>query len=50
MLPLVYDDVPERVHRVAARSLTAHLDKLVLEGAVRAEEGRYTLVKSAARG
>jgi glyoxylase-like metal-dependent hydrolase (beta-lactamase superfamily II)/8-oxo-dGTP pyrophosphatase MutT (NUDIX family) len=46
MLPLVYDDVPERVHRVAARSLTAHLEKLVAEGAVRAEEGRYTLVES----
>ncbi len=50
MLPLVYDDVPERVHRVAARSLTAHLDKLVAEGAVRAEESRYTLVKSAPTG
>ena len=36
MLPLVYDDVPERIHRVAARSLTAHLEKLVAEGAVRA--------------
>jgi glyoxylase-like metal-dependent hydrolase (beta-lactamase superfamily II)/8-oxo-dGTP pyrophosphatase MutT (NUDIX family) len=46
MLPLVYDDVPERIHRVAARSLTAHLEKLVAEGAVRAEEGRYTLVES----
>jgi glyoxylase-like metal-dependent hydrolase (beta-lactamase superfamily II)/8-oxo-dGTP pyrophosphatase MutT (NUDIX family) len=46
MLPLVYDDVPERVHRVAARSLTAHLEKLVAEGAVRLEESRYTLVKS----
>ena len=45
MLPLVYDDVPERVHRVAARSLTAHLDKLVAEGAVRLEESRYTLVR-----
>jgi glyoxylase-like metal-dependent hydrolase (beta-lactamase superfamily II)/8-oxo-dGTP pyrophosphatase MutT (NUDIX family) len=50
MLPLVYDDVPERIHRVAARSLTAHLDKLVAEGAVRLEEGRFTLVKSAAAG
>jgi glyoxylase-like metal-dependent hydrolase (beta-lactamase superfamily II) len=48
MLPLVYNDVPERVHRVAARSLTAHLDKLVADGAVRAEEGRYTLVQSTA--
>jgi glyoxylase-like metal-dependent hydrolase (beta-lactamase superfamily II)/8-oxo-dGTP pyrophosphatase MutT (NUDIX family) len=46
MLPLVYDDVPERIHRVAARSLTAHLDKLVAEGAVRLEESRYTLVES----
>ncbi|HEV3008451.1 MAG TPA: MBL fold metallo-hydrolase [Burkholderiales bacterium] len=46
MLPLVYDDVPERIHRVAARSLTAHLEKLVAEGAVRFEESRYTLVKS----
>ena len=45
MLPLVYDDVPERVHRVAARSLTAHLDKLLAEGAVRLEESRYTLVR-----
>jgi glyoxylase-like metal-dependent hydrolase (beta-lactamase superfamily II)/8-oxo-dGTP pyrophosphatase MutT (NUDIX family) len=50
MLPLVYDDVPERIHRVAARSLTAHLEKLVAEGAVRAEENRYTLVKSAPAG
>ena len=50
MLPLVYDDVPERIHRVAARSLTAHLAKLVAEGAVRLEESRYTLVKSAAAG
>ena len=39
MLPLVYDDVPERIHRVAARSLTAHLEKLVAEGAVRARGG-----------
>jgi len=46
MLPLVYDDVPQRIHRVAARSLTAHLDKLIAEGAVRLEESRYTLVRS----
>jgi len=45
MLPLVYDDVPERVHRVAARSLTAHLEKLVAEGAVRPRNGGYSLVK-----
>ena len=45
MLPIVYDDVPERIHRVAARSLTAHLEKLIAEGAVRLEESRYTLIR-----
>lgn len=47
MLPLVYDDVPARLHPVAARSLTAHLQKLVADGAARAKDGRYTLVQSA---
>ena len=46
LLPLVYDDVPVRIHRVAARSLAAHLDKLVAEGAVRASAERYALVES----
>lgn len=46
LLPAVYDDVPARMHRWAARSLTAHLDKLVAERAVRADGGRYTLVQS----
>jgi glyoxylase-like metal-dependent hydrolase (beta-lactamase superfamily II)/8-oxo-dGTP pyrophosphatase MutT (NUDIX family) len=50
LLPLVYDDVPARVHRWAARSLTAHLDKLVVEGAVRSVGGRYALVKSSRAG
>jgi hypothetical protein len=45
MLALVYDDVPQRVHRVAARSLSAHLEKLVAEGAVRRRNGGYSLVK-----
>jgi glyoxylase-like metal-dependent hydrolase (beta-lactamase superfamily II) len=44
MLPLVYDDVPPRVHGIAARSLTAHLEKLLADGAVRERDGRYTLV------
>ena len=43
MLPLVYDDVHPRIHPVAARSLTAHLEKLVAEGTVRASGGRYSL-------
>jgi hypothetical protein len=46
MLPLVYDDVPARLHGMAARSLTAHLQKLVAEGAARAKGERFTLVQS----
>jgi glyoxylase-like metal-dependent hydrolase (beta-lactamase superfamily II) len=49
MLPLVYDDVPPRLHTWAARSLTAHLQKLLAEGAARARDGRYTLVESKGR-
>jgi glyoxylase-like metal-dependent hydrolase (beta-lactamase superfamily II)/8-oxo-dGTP pyrophosphatase MutT (NUDIX family) len=47
LLPLVYDDVPPRVHGAAARSLSAHLDKLVAERAARAEGGRFALIESA---
>jgi glyoxylase-like metal-dependent hydrolase (beta-lactamase superfamily II)/8-oxo-dGTP pyrophosphatase MutT (NUDIX family) len=43
----VYDDVPERLHRLAARSLTAHLEKLLAEGTVKAEGARYALLGSA---
>jgi glyoxylase-like metal-dependent hydrolase (beta-lactamase superfamily II)/8-oxo-dGTP pyrophosphatase MutT (NUDIX family) len=50
LLPAVYDDVPARIHPVAARSLAAHLEKLLAEGAVREEDGRYALVKSAPSG
>ena len=50
LLPLVYDDVPVRIHRVAARSLTAHLEKLTADGAVRAAGERYALVKSRTAG
>jgi glyoxylase-like metal-dependent hydrolase (beta-lactamase superfamily II)/8-oxo-dGTP pyrophosphatase MutT (NUDIX family) len=49
LLPHVYDDVPPRIHRVAARSLAAHLDKLAADGAVRAAGERYTLVESQAK-
>jgi glyoxylase-like metal-dependent hydrolase (beta-lactamase superfamily II) len=50
LLPVVYDDVPVRIHRVAARSLTAHLDKLVADGAARASGERFTLVESKHEG
>jgi len=46
LLPVVYDDVPERMHRWAARSLTAHLDKLVADGVVRAGHAGFALVQS----
>ena len=45
MLPLVYDDVPPRVHGAAARSLTAHLQKLLADGEVREQQGRYSLAR-----
>ena len=41
LVPAVYDDVPARLHAVAARSLTAHLQKLVAEGNVTSEDGWY---------
>ncbi|MBV8032652.1 MAG: MBL fold metallo-hydrolase [Betaproteobacteria bacterium] len=45
LLPKVYDDVPERMHRWAARSLAAHLEKLVAERSVRIEGERFALVQ-----
>jgi len=41
MLAAVYDDVPPRLHPVAARSLTAHLAKLLADGTVRSAGDRY---------
>jgi glyoxylase-like metal-dependent hydrolase (beta-lactamase superfamily II) len=46
----VYDDVPERLHGVARRSLSAHLEKLAAEARARGESGRWSLVQSAAVG
>jgi len=43
LLPVVYDDVPPRLHPMALRSLNAHLDKLRREGAAREREGRWAL-------
>jgi len=43
LLPFVYDDVPAKVHAVAARSLQAHLEKLVAEGRARSSAGRYAI-------
>lgn len=44
LVPAVYDDVPARLHAVAARSLRAHLDKLVAERRAAVQDGRYSQV------
>jgi len=44
LVAAVYDDVHPRLHRVAVRSLTAHLEKLVTEGRVRDASSRFALV------
>ena len=44
LLARVYDDVPERMHPVAQRSLLAHLGKLVAEERVGEVEGRWFVV------
>ena len=49
LVPLAYDDVPSRLHGWAARSLTAHLHKLVGDGVARAEGALFALVQSARR-
>jgi glyoxylase-like metal-dependent hydrolase (beta-lactamase superfamily II) len=41
LVPVVYEDVPPARFRVAARSLLAHLLKLVAEGKVAEAHGRY---------
>jgi len=43
LTPRVYDDVPQAVHALAERSLLAHLAKLVTEGRVLVDDGRYRL-------
>ena len=43
LVPDVYDDVSPKLYPVAARSLTAHLDKLVADGRARHASGRYIL-------
>lgn len=44
LLPLVYDDVPPRVHPVARRSLHAHLVKLQRDGKVATEGEGWRLL------
>jgi len=48
LVSAVYDDVAPRLHGVALRSLSAHLEKLAAEGRARAADGRWALVQSSA--
>lgn len=41
LLPLAYDDTPEAMYPIAARSLQAHLDKLVADRRVAEHDGAY---------
>jgi glyoxylase-like metal-dependent hydrolase (beta-lactamase superfamily II)/8-oxo-dGTP pyrophosphatase MutT (NUDIX family) len=43
LLPLVYDDVPERMHPIALRSLHAHLRKLRDEGQAIEQQERWSV-------
>ncbi|MBI2509752.1 MAG: MBL fold metallo-hydrolase [Betaproteobacteria bacterium] len=43
LLPLAYDDVPQRVHAVARRSLHAHLIKLQREKRAAETDGMWTV-------
>jgi glyoxylase-like metal-dependent hydrolase (beta-lactamase superfamily II)/8-oxo-dGTP pyrophosphatase MutT (NUDIX family) len=47
LLPIVYSDVPDRMHPVAARSLRAHLHKLRADGRALESSGRWSLRESA---
>ena len=44
LVPLAYDDVSEKLHPVARRSLHAHLIKLAAEGRAREDAGGWTTV------
>ncbi|HSB49581.1 MAG TPA: NUDIX hydrolase, partial [Burkholderiales bacterium] len=43
LLPFAYDDVPQRVHPVARRSLHAHLIKLAHDGRVIEADGVWRM-------
>jgi len=49
LLALVYDDVPQRMHAMAMRSLTAHLFKLRDESRAVQDGARWALRTQAAR-
>ncbi|MEO7402076.1 MAG: MBL fold metallo-hydrolase [Burkholderiales bacterium] len=44
LVPVVYNDTPEKLHAMAARSLLAHLQKLVRDGRATEREGYWALL------
>jgi hypothetical protein len=50
LLPRVYNDVPQALHPIAAKSLQAHLDKLVEDGDVSYVGGSYASVTNSSTG
>lgn len=48
LLPLIYNDVPEKKHAMASRSLLAHLLKLKAEGVVAERAQRWELLNDTA--
>ena len=43
LLPVVYNDVPPRMHPMALRSLKAHAGKLKADGVADEADGRWAL-------
>jgi len=44
LVPIVYDDTPERMHRLAMRSLLAHLHKLEADGRAKQDQEIWELI------
>jgi glyoxylase-like metal-dependent hydrolase (beta-lactamase superfamily II) len=45
LVPVVYEDVPEHLHSLAARSLLAHLFKLVVDGRARRDGDAFVATR-----
>ena len=43
IVKVVYEGVPESLHRLAALSVQAHLEKLLSEGKVQQNEAQYSV-------
>lgn len=43
IVPAIYQDIPQKLHPAAARSVLAHMEKLLLEGLISADSDTVTL-------